>query len=248
MIKETLRQDLESLILEEKTAFLPSTPLNNYAELKKTLVKACGKYKKNSFIFPYPACEVVGKLIDGENTNFKKEFQFFATPQSLAERMANEIIWDKEEVNILEPSAGHGALIDEVLKLNQSVKKNIDAVELSDLNFKTLEEKYGDTINLYNDDFLNFNAGKKYDIIIANPPFNKNQDIDHIRKMFSLLADGGQLITIASSSWTFGSQKKQVEFKEWLENDVVANWVDLEGGEFKSSGTNVKGTFITINN
>lgn len=77
---------------------------------------------------------------------------------------------------------------------------------------------------------------------------NKNQDIDHIKKMYSLLAKDGQLITIASSSWTFGSQKKQVEFKRWLEEDVAANWVDLEGGEFKSSGTNVKGTLITINN
>lgn len=203
--------------------------------------------KKNSFIFPYQAAEVIGKLIDGENTNFKKEFQFFDTPQGLANEMINKLVYfEKDVLNVLEPSAGHGILIDTLLNVSEAIEKNIDAVELSDLNFKVLEDKYKDcdNINLYNDDFLNFDSGKKYDLIIANPPFTKNQDIDHIKKMYSLLAPGGQLITIASKSWTFGSQNKQIEFKEWV--NEVGTYQDLEKGSFKSSGTNVQGTLITI--
>ena len=164
--------------------------------------------------------------------------------------MTYEIIWDKKEIDMLEPSAGHGVFIDTILKRCLPVKKNVDAVELSELNFSVLQDKYKDVenVNLIHGDFLEFHPGKKYDLIIANPPFSKNQDIDHVRKMYSLLKEGGQLITISSTSWTFGSQKKQVEFKNWLENDVVGDWIDLDRGSFKSSGTNVPGVLITINN
>lgn len=250
-MKESLKQDLSALTCKGNTATLPAEPLNNYAELKKVLTKACGKYKRNTFVFPYPAKQVVSALASGKNIDFKKEFQFFATPPELAERMANEIVWDKKHMDILEPSAGHGALIDAVLSQNKDVSKQFDAIELSELNEAVLRDKYrlnGMQVMITQGDFLNIDFKKKYDIIVANPPFSKNQDIDHIRKMHSLLKDGGQLITIASKSWTFGSQKKQVEFREWLENDVAANWIDLDHGSFKSSGTNVAGVLITINN
>lgn len=245
-MKEALKQDLQSLTLEGNIAKLPTEPLNNYADLKKALIKACGKYKKNTFEFPYSAIDVIEKLLNGENTNFKKEFQFFATPQDLARFAAQYIIFDKSVINICEPGAGHGALIDAVLELNQDVQKNIDAVELSELNWDFLTDKYMDfdNVNVIKGDFLKFEPNKKYDLIFANPPFTNNQDIDHIKKMYSLLADNGQLITIASSSWTFGTQRKQTEFKEWVEE--LGTYQDLKKGSFKSSGTNVSGVLITI--
>ena len=39
-------------------------------------------------------------------------------------------------------------------------------------------------------------------------------------------------------------QKKQVEFREWL--DEVGTWIELDSKSFKSSGTNVSGTYINI--
>jgi hypothetical protein len=249
-MKESLKQDLQSLICVGNIAKLPTDHLNNYPELKKTLMKACGKYHRNEFEFPFSAKAVVKRILTGENVDFKKEFQFFATPQELAERMADEIIFDKHKMDILEPSAGHGSLIDAVLGRNEDVTKTFDAIELSELNESILRDKYkhlGTQVLINQNDFLSIEFDKKYDLIIANPPFTKNQDIDHVRKMYSLLADNGQLITLSSKSWTFGSQRKQVEFKNWLEKEVGATFTDIEQGSFKSSGTNVAAMLITIN-
>lgn len=250
-MKDSLRQDLKQLICEGNIAKLPNPSvytMSEYKTVRSMLLKANGKYKRNTFEFPFPAKVIIDTLLSGKVIDFKKEFQFFATPDDLAQQICNDIVWDKEQMDILEPSAGHGVFIDTVLNLRPDIPKIVDAVELAELNFKVLQEKYKEAknINLVQGDFLKYNPKKKYDLILANPPFNKNQDIDHIRHMFSMLKKGGQLLTIASSSWTFGQQKKQKAFKAWLEDEIAASWVDLESGAFRTSGTMVKGTYINI--
>ena len=69
---------------------------------------------------------------------------------------------------------------------------------------------------LLDNDFLSVQESKKYDKIIANPPFAKNQDIDHIHKMYSVLADAGRIVTLASKHWQHCNNKKEREFAEWL--------------------------------
>ena len=192
-MKETLKEDLRALTCVDNVATLPTEPINNYAELKKVLTKACGKYKRNTFVFPYPARNVVSALASGKNIDFKKEFQFFATPQALAEKMVDEIMWDKGRFEILEPSAGHGALVDAVLGRSEDITKVFDVIELSELNEAILRDKYrhlGTQVLINQNDFLTVEFSKKYDLIIANPPFSKNQDIDHIRKMYGAEAEG----------------------------------------------------------
>jgi len=240
-MKYSLRQDLEALSIEGNKAFLPKEPLSDYAELKKALTKACGKYKSNSFEFPYPAKAVIESLKTGKVIDFKKEFQLFHTDKPVAGQMMNEIIGYPK--TILEPSAGHGHLIDELIAVYPDSK--IDAVDLSELNFSILKDKYKDNpnINLIHGDYLDFVPGKKYDLIFANPPFSKNQDIDHVLKMVSEKEDQGQIISIMSTSWTFGNQKKQVEFREFAEENFIIR--TNENGAFKSSGTMVSTVLIT---
>ena len=86
----------------------------------------------------------------------------------------------------------------------------------------------------------------KFDKIVANPPFTKNQDIEHISHMYSFLNHGGRIVSCASLSWKYGSQYKQKAFRDWLEL-INAEVEELEGGEFKESGTNIKACIITIN-
>lgn len=240
---QQLFDDLKSLKCEGNSAFLPTEQLNDYQTLKKTLVKANGKYNRNKFDFPYPAESIITILMTGKVIDFKKEFQFFATPEDAANRMMQDIIFNKENMNVLEPSAGHGALIDAFIKI-APVKYSIDAIELSELNYSILQNKYSN-VNLLNTNFLTHNPKKTYDLIIANPPFSKNQDIEHIKHMYSMLAKDGQLLTIASTSWTFGQQQKKIEFRNWLD-EISAIWCSLESGTFKTSGTMVEGTYINI--
>jgi predicted RNA methylase len=214
--------------------------LPNYPQVKKAIENAGGKYKKNTFVFPSDAQPFIDRITGGESVNIKQEFQFFATPDQLADRLA-ELADVKEGERILEPSAGQGAIVKainratggelvycyELMPQNQNVLKNIT------------------TVRLLGDDFLNHEGQEKFDKVVANPPFTKNQDIDHIKKMYDVLRKGGRLVTIASPSWTFGSQKKQVEFREWL-NEIGAHIEELPAGTFKESGTSIKAMLIVI--
>jgi selenocysteine lyase/cysteine desulfurase len=64
--------------------------------------------------------------------------------------------------------------------------------------------------------------------------------------MFSMLKSGGRLVSITSVSWTTGTQKKQVAFREWLNNHGAVVFLN-EAGAFKSSGTTVATATIILN-
>ena len=84
-----------------------------------------------------------------------------------------------------------------------------------------------------------------YDRIIANPPFSKQQDIDHIMHMHSLLKPGGILVSVVSESPFFRINKKSVAFREFLEANN-AEIIPLDTGAFKESGTMVKTRIIKM--
>lgn len=212
-----------------------------YNDLKTVVEKAGGKYKKNSFEFEEDGITVYNRIINGENYNMKKKFQFFET-QSTEAKQVVALAEIKPSDKVLEPSAGRAALIKamrEAGHLNQIWVSEIDPLN------KPYLEKYGVYFN--EDDFLQTDSqfNDFFDVVIANPPFTKNQDIDHIRKMFQVCKPGGRIVSIASISWKIGSQKKQIDFREWLTN-INATIIDIEAGAFKDSGTNTASCIIKI--
>jgi hypothetical protein len=68
--------------------------------------------------------------------------------------------------------------------------------------------------NLIGDDFLEHKG--QYDRIIQNPPFEKGQDIDHVRHAYNQLKPGGRLVSIISTGPFFRSDKKSISFREWF--------------------------------
>ena len=64
--------------------------------------------------------------------------------------------------------------------------------------------------------------------------------------MYKCLSRGGRLVCITSVSWVNGSQKKQVEFKNWLD-EIEAEVISIEKGAFKESGTMVGGKIVVVN-
>jgi phospholipid N-methyltransferase len=219
--------------------------LSNYADVRKAFLNAGATYKNNTFIFPNDAKPYIDRLMGGESVSIKKEFQYFGTPERLADRLV-ELADIQQSDRVLEPSAGQGAIVNAIYRNNPNRNKQIDCCELMDVNRGILEKIEG--VNIIADDFLslqNMVWTIYYDKIIANPPFNKNQDIDHIRKMYQVCKHGGRIVTIAGNSWRFGSQKKQVEFREWLDS-IGAVVEDVEAGTFKESGTNIATCIIVI--
>ena len=241
----TTKEDiLSKCTVDGNIVKLPEDQLERklYLEVAKSLNLIGGKWKGGKvqgFVFLTDPTELLSEIANGGNRNLKKEFQFFGTPAPLANYLVELAEVDNSH-SILEPSAGQGAMI---RAINAVCDVRVDCYELMEVN-RIILKKTKLKFNLLGDDFLNHSEGK-YDRIIANPPFTKNQDIDHILKMWDCLNDGGRLVSICSTSWFNGSQRKQIQFIQFLdEND--AEVLDIEPGAFKESGTNVGGKIIIL--
>lgn len=239
-----IEQILRQCSVEGDVIKLPNVQLDRseYLEVKRVLNLIGGKWKGGKvkgFVFTTDPTDLLSQVANGKKRNLKKEFQFFATPEKLADKLV-EIAELEQHDTILEPSAGQGAIIKAINKVCDCVP---DCFELMDLNIAILN-KSGLRFNLLGEDFFK-NNGKTYSKIVANPPFTKNQDIDHLKEMFEVLGRGGRLVCITSKSWCNGSQKKQVAFREWL-NEIDAEVIDIEIGSFKESGTMVGGKIVVV--
>ena len=220
-----------------------------YEDVAKALNLIGGKWKGAKvfgFVFQEDPTELLAQISNGEKRNLKKEFQFFATPDKLADYMVELGVIDGLNRNsrVCEPSAGQGSIVKSILK-NKNIRQ-VSCCELMPIN-KTFLDKI-DGVLFEADDFLSlpYSFNNYYDRIIANPPFTKNQDIDHIYKMYDVLKPGGRMVSIASIHWQSSNNKKETEFREWLQ-DKGADIESIEKGAFKDSGTMVGGVIITIN-
>jgi hypothetical protein len=242
---------LKQCIVQGNVVKLPDGQLDRklYADVKKALELIGGKWKGGKtygFVFQKDPTELLEQIANGEKRNLKKEYQFFATPPELAARMAEMAelgeTGGQGYGDILEPSAGQGAIVKAIHDATGGAAL-VFCYELMDINRSILEKTAG--VKLIGDDFMKAATVVQYDRIIANPPFTKNQDIDHIRLMYNLLKPGGVIVALSSPSWTFGSQKKQVEFREWTQS-VDAYIEEIPVDTFKESGTGIRTVLIKI--
>ena len=157
---------------------------------------------------------LVGRKIDG----------FFPTPKTLIDRMREEADISSEH-RVLEPSAGKGDIA-QALKEDAS---NISVIEINS-ELRTLLEAKG--FNPVATDFLGHNG--TYDRIVMNPPFEKGQDIDHVKHAYDQLAPGGRVVAIMSEGPFYRQDKKASGFREWL--DSVGGWSEENpAGSFKDA-------------
>ncbi len=239
---------LKQCIVKDNVVKLPEGQLEReqYLEVKRKLELIGGKWKGGKiagFVFEQYPTELLNQIANGENRNLKKEFQFFETPEVLADKLVDYANIQNNDL-ILEPSAGRGAIIKAINK--EMPDKIIDCYELMKLNHSFLEKIK--TANLIGNDFLKFNLSNKYDKIIANPPFRNNQDIDHIRKMYDCLKEGGRLVTLASKHWMTSQNRKETEFREWIEEHSHKGIFELNDEEFKDSGTKISTCILILDN
>lgn len=230
---------------------LPNIQLDRklYQDVAKKIELIGGKWcrKNKGFIFKQNPTELFEAIKTGEKKDIKKEYQFFATPQELAEKMAGMLPDDVKF--ILEPSAGQGAIVQAVNKLRPRAKIfYCELMELNRMQFK------GDA-EFLQDDFLTlscpmFDRGEKappesvkFDAVIANPPFAKNQDIEHFYKMAKHAKK--IVISVMSNHWRTSKNKKESDFRAFLE-DLGAEIIEIPSGTFKESGTNVSACLVVI--
>jgi Methyltransferase small domain. len=166
---------------------------------------------------PVKAAErsLAGRKIDG----------YFPTPKATVEKMLAEANIEPG-MSVLEPSAGKGNIADIIKEEHPNAE--IEAVEPVPELRSILEAKGHSIVGR---DFLEHEG--EYDRIVMNPPFEKRQDVAHVRHAFKLLKPGGRLVAIMSEGPFFGQDKIATDFREWL--DEVGWSEQLPEGSFKSS-------------
>ena len=234
---------------EEKTVLnIPEVKLERklYCELDKVLNTIGLKWNKklkchigDGEIFD----NITAAIETGEYRDMKKELQFFPTPKNVSDKLFSKI--KNLGTEILEPSAGHGDLAFELE--NYVTGANITLIEIDPRKCDILRDKidkgnFNNNYTVINEDFLNFETDKKFDTIIANPPFNKNDGLRHFFKMYDMFSKNICCILPTSfiiDSTTINIRKdfQKIVKEEKLEVEVLKN------GEFKESGTMI-GTII----
>ncbi len=177
-------------------------------------------------------------------------------------------------INILEPTAGVGALIKPILTMiddKKLIDLNIDLVEIDIENRKSLlelQKKAPTIIKVLNqNNVLTFKSSTRYDYIFMNPPFHLRQnedknlrgdvyDYDFIMKAFGILKVGGELMCITGGSWLndksfikWTQNKKLMIFEYKVINEIETKTKDEAKRKremLKFSGTKVKTTITVI--
>lgn len=238
-ITNEIREIINQCRFDGLKVFLPDIQLDRkiYVKVNALLEEAGGKWSKKEkcHLFASNPREKLGilaaqdKLIDS-----KKFYQSFFTPIEVAKRAVE--LADVEGCLVLEPSAGYGALIDQILTYDGV---HVNAVELNEEFSKYLDDKYGYIIGLHRIDFLKKEVEAEYDRVIMNPPFTRMTWLKHVEHAYKFLKPGGKLVAITPDSL---SNKKFQEFvadKKWEFEPV---------GEkaFAESGTNIRTNIVKI--
>ena len=94
-----------------------------------------------------------------------------------------------------------------------------------------------DFLNMKNEEILKENNGKRFDIVLMNPPYSSGLHIDFLNKVFNIIdKESGKLVTIQPSNRSFTDLNKINNFKKLIhENNITIKDVELNnyGNEFK---------------
>lgn len=154
---------------------------------------------------------------------------FFPTPRPLISLMVQHAAL-QNGLTVLEPSAGKGDIADFLRDEFPNTALTVDCCEIRPALREILEVKGH---RLVGSDCLQF-KDVLYDRVLMNPPFERGQDIDHVRHAYSLLAPGGRLVAIISGGSYYRSDKKSTEFREWLAFEG-ASVFDVPADSFKGA-------------
>ncbi len=221
----------------------------DWKALKDVMIALGGKWKSRvgfEFADDVYVHEVLRVARESGEILDPKAADFFATPRELA-RQVCEWAELKPEMDVLEPSAGQGAL---ALMAKEICDCDVDCIEPLEANRKILERN-GLGLAVYTD-FLAakprtaiFEKNGGFDRVIMNPPFSKRADILHVTHAMRFLKPGGILVAIMSAGVEFRDDSLARQFRELM----AANAGELRrnpDGSFKREGTMVRTVMVKM--
>jgi hypothetical protein len=162
---------------------------------------------------------------------------FFPTPPNLVDHLL-DLAEIPEGATVIEPSAGIGSIADVIAERHPNA--NLICIE-----------RHGDLVEILKGGHDQVHLGDwleqdlRADRIVMNPPFEDDQDIDHVRHAFACLKPGGRLVSIMSSGSIQRTIGKAPAFKAWL-NDQGAMIIGNPEGSFLSAFRSTGVNTITV--
>lgn len=163
-----------------------------------------------------------------ESLQFSNIPGYFPTSDLVIDKMIEYADIQPEDI-ILEPELGSYSIADKVKPLC----KRIDGYEI---NYTLAEICKAKGFLIDQKDFLAVEPRQVYDKVLMNPPFEKWQDIAHIKHAMKFLKPDGKLIAICANG-----PRQEKELKTLC--DI---WEYLPVGSFKHAGTGVNTAMIVI--
>lgn len=210
-----------------------------YAKAKKAIAALDGQWvrSKQTHVFKRdPRAALASALEEGKILVARDGF--FPTPPQVTRQMLRMAGLPNQEVSILEPSAGDGAIVEELYRHRYH---NVTCIEKNEERRAILRSK-GFCVHADTDCTEH---RERYDAIIMNPPFELAQDCDHITHLFyECLNPGGILVSVVSSGVFFRQYNKEADFRVM----VMEHGYDepLAPFSFLSSGTGVSTRLVKL--
>jgi predicted RNA methylase len=163
--------------------------------------------------------------------------QFFPTPTRVVSQLV-ELAAPKPGMEVLEPSAGHGAIAQALVAAGCLV----DCIEREPVHAEILD-RTGCARTLTVADFLAVEPRPAYDRVVMNPPFTRGADVAHVTHALGFLRSDGHLVAVMSSSVTWNAPSARFRA---LVAEHGGRVVALPDRAFLESGTAAGAVLVVI--
>jgi len=149
--------------------------------------------KEGHWEFDYDIRSVITEICRSGMLPEQKSHQYYPTPEHIARRVVD---WAdiKPGEQVLEPSAGQGAIADQIGK-----DALIYCMDISKLHCDVLKAKGYERVQCA--DFLKYSPSVKWDKCVLNPPFADKRAEMHVQHAAGLLKEGGVLVAVLPASY-----------------------------------------------
>lgn len=245
-LDDVVMLSLKTLEIDGNRVTLPSQlERKDYSKVNAILEALGGKWSKKFQAHVFSGVdpeEVIADFIETgklDKPEKPEKFGYFPTPEPLATEVV-ALAGLKPGLLVLEPEAGIGniaTLCAAIVGLEY-----VECYEIQERNCEILQ-RLGMRVTAA--DFLAVMPSPIFDAVVMNPPFEKQQDIDHVLHAYKFLKPGGTLTSIMSAGVQYRTNKKSVAFRDFLA-EHTATIKENSREAFRASGTSVSTVTIHL--
>ncbi|MCI2423059.1 class I SAM-dependent methyltransferase [Saccharopolyspora sp. K220] len=252
-VSDRVRDILAGASIEDRTVrIVEKLSRDDYTATAKVLGNLGGTWsrKAKGTVFDTDPTDAIRRIIEtGEAPRSARTTEgYVATPESVAARLVAELGPLEAGARVLEPSAGDGALVRAAHAATSGVE--VWAVEPNTQRAQLIDADMTTVITGRLEEFLHrTQRPEHFDAVIMNPPFavpgRPSIWIDHVRHAWSLLRPGGRLVAIVPNGFTFRTDRKHTELRDWharYDGDLI----ELPEDAFAAQGTRVRAVLLTV--